>query len=171
MEFLPNEMLYMITSYLNNKDFVSVLLVCRHFRDNYYLLKGLDDRVKRLDWKEMSLKSNWNEIFIEKYYDHFYHYSLFMNKLFSETFLRRNSHRLDWDIVSYTQVLTESFIREFQDQVNWKYISRWQRLSESFLEEFKDKIYFHRISMYQKVSKDFIQKYKDKISWQGLIKF
>jgi hypothetical protein len=171
MEVIPNEMLYKISVNLNNKDFVSIILVCKKFRDNPYLLKELENRIKHLDWRELSLKSNLNEIFIEKYYENFYISSLFMNKIFSESFLRRNSYRLDWNIVSCSQILSESFIRDFKDEVNWKYISRWQKLSETFLEEFKDYIYLHRISMYQKVSKEFVQKYKDKISWEGLIKF
>jgi hypothetical protein len=171
MDLLPNEMLCNICAYLSNKDFLSILMACKKFSDNPYLIKEIECRIQKLDWREMSLNSTWNEIFIEKYYDHFYNSTLFMNKIFSESFLRTNSYRLDWNIVSCTQILSESFIREFKDEVNWKYISRWQNLSEPFLEEFKDKIYFHRISMYQKVSKAFIQKYKDKISWQGLIKF
>jgi hypothetical protein len=171
MERLPNEMVHMITRYLNDKDFISVILVCKKFRDNTYLCKELNDRLNCLDWNEISQNCKWNETCIDKYYDYFYSYSLFSNKTFSEEFLRKNSHRLNWDIISYSQILSETFIRDFQDDLNWKLISRWQRLSESFLEEFKDKIYFHRISLYQKLSKEFIEKYKNKIIWQGLIKF
>lgn len=171
MELLPNEMLYMITKYLNNKDLISILLVCRKFRDNPYIDKEVNNRLKELDWREISLRNTFSEIFVDKYYDYFYLHSLFMNKIFTESFLRRNSYRLDWDLVSYTQVLSESFIRDFQNEVNWKYISRWQKLSETFMEEFKEKINLHRISMYQKISKEFIQKYRDKIGWNGLVKF
>jgi hypothetical protein len=171
MELLPNEMLYMITRYLNNKDLVSLLVVCKKFGNNSYIQKEVRSRLEQLDWKNISHENTWNEILVDKYYDYFYLHSLFMNKHFSESFLRRNIHRLDWDLVSYTQVLSESFIREFQDRVNWKYISRWQKLSESFMEEFNDKVNLHRISMYQKISKEFVQKYRDKIGWNGLIKF
>ena len=36
--------------------------------------------------------------------------------------------------------LSETFIRENKDKVNWDYISRKQTLSEDFIREFKDKV-------------------------------
>lgn len=70
---------------------------------------------------------------------------VFMNKQFSEDFLREIIERWTWNS-------------------KWNIISQTQRLSERFIEEYKDEWDWDKVFMYQPVSQKFIRKWKDKIS-------
>lgn len=77
----------------------------------------------------------------------------------SETFIREFQDRVDWEWISYCQILSEDFIREFQEDfsgrgicVDWKWISRNQKLSEDFIREFHDCVNWDFILQYQNLS-------------------
>ena len=49
---------------------------------------------------------------------------------FSESFIVRFYHNVDWGMISVNNRLTLKFVEKFQDKVNWDYISRFQKLTE-----------------------------------------
>ena len=83
-------------------------------------------------------------------------------------YIRKNVNIVDWNEISYNQILPESFIREFKNKVNWQAISSDQKLSEPFIAEFQDKVYWNWISQYQQLSEPFIEKFKNRVNWRRI---
>ena len=86
------------------------------------------------------------ESLVREFWDRILNFrKLFMNKQFSEDFLREIIERWTWNS-------------------KWDIIIQTQKLSEHFIEEYKDKWNWDKVFMYQTVSKKFIRKWKEKIS-------
>jgi hypothetical protein len=86
----------------------------------------------------------------------------------SEEFILEFHDKLDWIMMSSTQILSESIIRQFQDKVDWSDISVDQKLSDEFLHELSDKVDWRYMSKFKKLSEDFMRKFHDKLDWMWL---
>ena len=78
------------------------------------------------------------------------------------------SDDVDWNGISFNQILSEEFIEKFTYKVNWYNISGWQNLSEQFIEKFADKINWYIISQSQTLSEQFIEKFTDNLDWYNI---
>lgn len=97
--------------------------------------------------------------------------TLLIKKVFPLSFIERHKDKLNWDIVSYYQILSEKFINKFSNKVNWRLVSGYQKLSESFMEKYLDLIDWEMVSISQKLSESFIEKYSDKVVWEYIAMF
>ena len=70
-----------------------------------------------------------------------------------------------WQLISQME-LSDDFIRKFQDKVDWNIISGSQLLNENFIEEFKDKIQWESVSRYQNFTEYFIRQYQGEMVWK-----
>ena len=78
---------------------------------------------------------------------------------------RNDKGKINWDALSYKEMLSEAFIEKHADKVDWYYISAYQHLSEAFIEKYADKVNWYNISMNQKLSENFIERHADKVYW------
>ena len=83
----------------------------------------------------------------------------------TEEFIERFDNILDWNLISWKQILSETFIEKYQDKLNWYNISCNQTLSESFIEKYQNKVIWHSLSHGQILSEKFIEKFQDKVDW------
>ena len=74
-----------------------------------------------------------------------------------------------WDTVTINKKLSESFIKKNLHKLDKSLVLMYQTLSEEFLKEHKKYFHFNNISMYQKLSEEFIEEYKDELNWYGII--
>lgn len=112
-----------------------------------------EDTIYRQYWENGELEK-WHmdcdvifdESLVREFWDRILNFrKLFMNKQFSEDFLREIIEKWTWPS-------------------KWDYIIQTQRLSEHFIEEYKDKWNWDKVFMYQRISQKFIRKWKEKIS-------
>ena len=88
----------------------------------------------------------FDESLVREFWDRILNFrKVFVNKQFSENFLREIIEKWTWNS-------------------KWNIISQTQRLSERFIEEYKDEWDWDKVFMYQTVSKNFIRKHKERIS-------
>ncbi len=99
-----------------------------------------------LDKWHLDCDEIFDESLVREFWDRILNFrKLFMNKQFSEDFLREVIKRWTWNS-------------------KWDYIIQTQQLSERFIEEYKDKWNWDKVFMYQRMSQKFIKKWKEKIS-------
>ena len=46
--------------------------------------------------------------------------------------------KINWNYISYSEILSEPFIEKYINELNLSYISRYQKLSEKFIEKYKN---------------------------------
>jgi hypothetical protein len=80
-----------------------------------------------------------------------------------------NISEIDWDKITWNNILPEDFIRKYQDKLDWNNISSRQILSEDFIREFHDKVNWYSISYCQYLSNDFIIEFSNYIHLELLL--
>ena len=75
-----------------------------------------------------------------------------------------NGKYLNWDNISYYQVLSENFMNNHKDEINWVHISAKQVCGQEFIRENRDKVNWHNIIVYQpsSVTESFLMEFMDK---------
>lgn len=83
----------------------------------------------------------------------------------TETELRENLRGLDWNYVCGEIPLSIDFLRQMADNLNWDEITWNQVLTERQIEEFKDRIHnWYNVALNQDISREFLDKWKDMMS-------
>ena len=111
-----------------------------------------EDTIYRQYWENGEL-DKWHldcdvifdESLVREFWDRILNFrKLFMNKQFSEDFLREVIERWTWnskwDIIIQTQRLSEHFIEEYKDEWDWDKVFMYQRVSQKFIRKWKEKI-------------------------------
>ena len=87
----------------------------------------------------------FDESLVREFWDRILNFrKIFMNKQFSEDFLREIIERWTWnskwDIISQTQQLSERFIEEYKDEWDWDKVFMYQRVSKNFIRKWKENV-------------------------------
>ncbi len=90
-----------------------------------------------LDWTILTRNSNIDESIIEEFWDKINMKDALTRREFSEEFLKRHRHELNWEMISYFQGhLSEQFVEEMKDYIVWDsfnpYRSTWEKYSTQF---------------------------------------
>lgn len=95
----------------------------------------------KVDPESLEISNDYTEDYIRKNADNI-DFSFISNKVdFNKipfSCIEDYSDEWDWDIVCKLQILSENFIRKFSHRVNWNRILLYQDVSDDFLIEFKE---------------------------------
>lgn len=102
----------------------------------------------KIVWNCVTLE-NPSDKLLQKYKDKLYWFQISFTDI-----NRYNDYEdyVDWQKVSYHNILTEDFIRKNKDRLNWGFISSHQKLSNEFIEEFKDKVNLESINLFNELT-------------------
>lgn len=88
------------------------------------------------------------------------------DEVYSERFLRKHQHRLNWTLICQNQHLEIPFIREMKNRVDWKVVCGEQDLDEAFIREMKDYIDWDTVCEKQVLSESFMNRMEKFINWE-----
>lgn len=130
--------------------------------------------VSRIDWDEVSNRSDLTyDIIIE--YENMLNWSILTeNNMWDIEFIRRFKERIKWRKISTRMTLFDfedyKIFEEFHDKLDWEMISGWSHINDDFIDEFHHHLDWEILSIYQGLTEYIIEKYPLKIRW-NLIKY